>query len=194
MGDYRKYVNDNSCYSLSILPGKEEEGTPWGERRQSPGGSEAPGTGHPQVRGPRCLGERHDRQPAPRAPRRSRWGAPAFEGPRGRVRAKAKEKERGGREVSVMEKRIELLVHGAPVVVKVHIVRQEILRVDAPAHSRRAEDQPVARGPRAGQRRVVHRVMVALLVVGRRVLLEREVAIETERGAERALVYRRIPL
>lgn len=39
------------------------------------------------------------------------------------MRAKAKKKKgRGRREVSVMEKRIELLVHGAPVVVKVHIV------------------------------------------------------------------------
>lgn len=46
-----------------------------------------------------------------------------------------------------MEKCVELLVHGAPIVVKVHIVRQEILGVDAPAHGRRAEDQPVARGP-----------------------------------------------
>ena len=43
-------------------------------------------------------------------------------GMRAKAKKKKKKKGRGRREVSVMEKRIELLVHGAPVVVKVHIV------------------------------------------------------------------------
>lgn len=48
---------------------------------------------------------------------------------------------------SVMEKSIEFFIHRGPIVVDVHIIRQQVLRVDSTAHPRRSKQQAMSGRP-----------------------------------------------
>lgn len=82
-----------------------------------------------------------------------------------------------------MEKSIELLVHGPSVVMEVHFIRQNVLRVDAAAHSRRPEHQVVPGRARTWEGGVVHRIVIIFLLVWGRVLLKGEIPINAQRRA-----------
>lgn len=79
-----------------------------------------------------------------------------------------------------MEKRIEFLIHGGPIMMDVHIIRQQVLRVDSTSHPRRSEEQAMPRRPGGREGRIVHRVVVIFIIVGGRVLFEGEVAINAQ--------------